>query len=180
MKKLIIIIATSLTMAIIFIVILLFDLNNKDKKIIELKDIIKKDSAAIEEKSWYDKHSYRFKNICIRVIPESTSVTIGDSFKVEVFTEAYEMIKNGKLAQEPFILLGSAIDTTNNQIIGHADTIKQNYGSLRLSFSIKTDKIGNDSCAGIYCLPDPIENGLQYYPFYCHFVVVEKDKFHKK
>jgi GldM second domain len=182
MKKPTFVLFIALLISIVFIIVFACKIHFKNNTIVALKERIERDSISFEKDSidfekanYYNNCAFKFMNVEVRVIPESRYIAVGDSFRAQVFLSAFNMVKFDSPTEKPFLLIGDDIDTNTWNLTGHIDTISQN--SWNPSFAIKTNKIGLDSLAGVFYIPNPMKNKLMNFPFKIEYQVVDREKY---
>lgn len=107
-----------------------------------------------------DASSFKVSDFVAEVIPSSSYVMLGDSFRAQVFPSAFSS------TQKPVI----EIDTVNGQAVQNNKVPVDFTGIGR--YAIKTDKEGPETFAGVIKMKAP-DGSMKSYPFRSSYIVAK-------
>ena len=109
-----------------------------------------------------DAASFKFNKLEAAVIPVSSYVTQGDSFRADIFLAAFDTTQN------PTIILGSEWDTVNNVMKGDTTHVKVVNG--KGMYRVPASSVGEKEMAGVIEFKAP-GGGINYYNFPLNYTV---------
>lgn len=109
-----------------------------------------------------DAASFKFNKLEAAVIPVSSYVTQGDSFRADIFLAAFDTTQN------PTIILGSKWDTTTNTMTGDTTHVKVVNG--KGIYRISASSVGERELEGVIEFKAP-GGGTNYYNFPLNYTV---------
>jgi gliding motility-associated protein GldM len=111
-----------------------------------------------------DANSFKVTDFIAKVIPSSSYVIAGDSFKADIFPSAYIA------TQDPTILIGD-VDTVKKAIIGNGEKVTKIVNGIG-KYGFRTDKEGPAVLQGVIQMRDPT-GVMKSYPFKSSYIVAK-------
>jgi len=106
---------------------------------------------------------FKFDELVSEVVAPSSYITLGDSFRAQLFVSAFSS------TQKPKIMVGD-IDTLSGKVLGHVDSVKVSSGVGR--YAVKTDHEGEIKFAGVIDIKAP-DGSIKAYPFHSSYLVAK-------
>jgi gliding motility-associated protein GldM len=112
-----------------------------------------------------DATSFKVTDFLAKVIPSSSYVLLGDSFRADIFPSAFIA------TQQPTITIGE-VDTVKKEIKGTGEVVKKFDNNGIGKYSFKTEKEGPAVITGVIQMKDPT-GAIKNYPFKTSYIVAK-------
>jgi gliding motility-associated protein GldM len=106
---------------------------------------------------------FKFDELVSEVVAPSSYITLGDSFRAQLFVSAFSS------TQKPKILVGD-VDTLTGKVLGKADSVKVSNGIGW--YAVRTDHEGSVKFAGVINVKAP-DGSIKAYPFHSSYLVAK-------